>query len=80
MNHEPIQLFPEADVEHEQKHQQKADPGILKLCQQKALVGNLRFPGKVIAVEHDEDMPYAGPILVISDTGNNRVVIVDAQT
>ena len=43
-----------------------------------AQLQNLKFPGKVMCVEKQEGIPE--PLLVISDTGNNRVVLVNAIT
>lgn len=38
---------------------------------------NLRFPGKVICIEQQDGIEH--PLLVISDTGNNRILIVNAN-
>lgn len=39
---------------------------------------NLRYPGKVLAVERQESMP--NNMLVISDSANNRIVVVNEET
>ena len=39
---------------------------------------NLKFPGKLICIEKQDGID--NPLLVISDTGNNRIVIVNADT
>jgi hypothetical protein len=41
----------------------------------------LRFPGKLIFVEKTSDtFPYPNDVLIISDSGNNRIVIIDETT
>lgn len=42
----------------------------------KALASNLRFPGKIIAIQDQPNLPFNGNLLVISDTGNNRILIL----
>lgn len=43
----------------------------------KAMNSNLRFPGKIIVIQDQPNMPYEGNILMIADTGNNWVLIVE---
>jgi hypothetical protein len=38
----------------------------------------LKFPGKIICVEKQDGIQ--NPLLVISDTGNNRVLLINANT
>lgn len=53
-------------------HQNKSEE------QQRADSQNLKFPGKVICIEKQDGITE--PMLVISDTGNNRIIIVNAET
>jgi len=42
----------------------------------KAVASNLRFPGKVIVIQDQPNLPIKGNLLVISDTGNNRILLI----
>ena len=44
------------------------------------LASNLKYPGKLICIEKTEYFPYSDSILVVSDSGNNRVLIFDEET
>lgn len=46
----------------------------------KVLASNLKYPGKLICIEKTEYFPYEESILVVSDSGNNRVLIFDEET
>jgi hypothetical protein len=39
---------------------------------------NLRYPGKVLAVEKQENLP--NNLLIIADSANNRLVIMNEDT
>jgi hypothetical protein len=39
---------------------------------------NLRYPGKVLAVERQENLPHN--LVVISDSANNRLVVINEET
>ena len=39
---------------------------------------NLRFPSKIIIIEKQKNLPHN--LMVISDTGNNRIVLINEET
>lgn len=50
----------------------------MSLAEENALKSHMRFPGKLIYIEKERaGNPYDADVLVISDTGNNRVIVVD---
>ena len=46
--------------------------------EQLAAAQNLRYPGKLLCIEKQKGL--ASSLLVISDTGNNRLIVVNAET
>lgn len=42
----------------------------------KAIASNLRFPGKIIVIQEQPNLPMKGNLLVVADTGNNRVLLI----
>ena len=39
---------------------------------------NLKYPGKLLCIEKQKGLPHN--LLVVSDTGNNRLVLVNEET
>jgi len=37
----------------------------------KSIASNLRFPGKIIVIQEQPNLPFKGNLLVVADTGNN---------
>lgn len=48
--------------------------------QRSALASNLRFPSKLICIANQPLLPYDCNLMVVSDTGNNRIVLVNIDT
>ena len=44
----------------------------------RAMNSNLKFPGKVLCIEEQKGIDQN--LIIISDTGNNRLVIVNEET
>lgn len=43
-----------------------------------ALNSNLKFPGKLLCIEKQKGLEHN--LMVISDTGNNRLVLINEET
>ena len=76
----PIALYLEEDKEIETKEKKKKREESLTREEKAALNSNLRFPGKVICIANQPGLPYDCNLMVISDTGNNRVILVNLDT
>ncbi len=44
----------------------------------KAINSNLRYPGKLLCVEKQKNLDHN--LLIIADTGNNRLLLINEQT
>lgn len=75
LNHKPtFKMMPE-----EQKEQQLVEAQLPSTKEIKAAkTQNLRYPGKVICIERQEGLPH--PMLVIADSANNRVIIINEES
>ena len=77
LNRTPIEIFLEEEKESQIKVSKLKQSGNLPREEKIALSSNLRFPGKIICVSNQPCMPYDCNIMVVSDTGNNRIIVVN---
>lgn len=80
ISRKPIALYLEEDKEIEVKQNKRKREESLTKEERAALNSNLRFPGKLIWIANQPMLTYDCNLLVISDTGNNRLVLINIDT
>lgn len=71
-----INYIPEEQKMQAVSKKQKQQPNALEL--RNARTQSLKYPGKVLCIERQENMPQN--LIVISDSANNRLVIINEET
>lgn len=76
----PIELYLEEEKEVQDKESKTKRLESLSSEEKAAHISNLRFPSKIISIASQPALPYDRNLMVISDTGNNRVIVADIET
>lgn len=76
----PIDLYLEEEKEIVNKETKTQKIESLSTEEKAALNSNLRFPSKIICISNQPCLPYDCNLLILSDTGNNRVIIWDLDS
>jgi hypothetical protein len=76
----PIKIYLEEEKEIHNKELKIKQIDTLSKEEKAALNSNLRFPGKIIWIATQPCLPYECNLMAISDTGNNRIVLVNLDT
>lgn len=76
----PLEMYLEEEKEIQSKENRFNRLESLTREEKSALKSNLRFPSKVICIASQPCLPYDCNIMVLSDTGNNRVLIINLST
>lgn len=75
-----IDLYLEEEKEIHDRESRSKKVDSLTSEEKSALKSNLRFPSKIISISNQPCLLYDRNLMVISDTGNNRVIIADIDT
>jgi DNA-binding beta-propeller fold protein YncE len=76
----PVEIYLEEEKEVQSKENKFNRLDSLTREDKAALKSNLRFPSKIICIANQPCLPYDCNILVLSDTGNNRVLVINLAT
>jgi thiol-disulfide isomerase/thioredoxin len=80
LDRKPIALYLEEEKQHELNDDKKLHQESLSKEERAALNSNLRFPSKIICIANQPNLPYDCNLMVVSDTGNNRVLLINMDT
>ena len=80
LDREPIEIYLEEEKDFHDRELKSKKVESLTKEERAALNSNLRFPSKLIWIANQPWMPYDCNVMVISDTGNNRIVLVNIET
>lgn len=76
----PLPITLERQKEMSEKERLAQEGNFFSKEKEAAIKSNLRFPHKILHVSKDECKLYGCDILVISDMGNHRIIIVNENT
>ena len=80
LNRTPIDIYLEEEKEAKDRETKSIRSKSLSKEERAVLKSNLRFPSKIITIHNQPCLLYDCNILVVSDTGNNRVIILNLDT
>ena len=80
LSQDPLELYLEEEKEIHTKETKFQREESLTREDRAALKSNLRFPSKIICIANQPCLPYDSNLMMVSDTGNNRVLVINLDT
>ena len=80
LNQDPLPIKLEVQKEKDEKKTQAAEGNFFSIEKEMAIKSNLRFPQKIQYVSKEECVLYGCNLLIISDMGNHRVLVINEDT